>query len=453
MKSYEVVERCVFSPGDNVEGRYVVRKLLGEGSFGDVYEVADYNGTSYALKLLRLWDATPEIRQELCDRFRTEYETGRIDCQQIVHSFQYGKIKGNPYILMEFCPGGDLTSMLGQAGQRTVPICRDILMGLKAIHQHDKVHRDLKPENVLFKKDGTAALTDFGIVGDRNSRKTALNVFRKPKQIFGTYAYMPPEQANLAGKGATVKNTTDIFSFGVLAYQLLTDRLPFGPLESHNDVPEYLKRGKNGLWDRESLRYVEHGQRWAQLIDACLKSDYRERVQSVDEVLRMLPQQESRYQPQSASHYQSLQETRYQPPSAQRYQPQPSPQSYNRPRKAGSSLTVTRGSLQGQSFDLTALSRQRGGTLIAGRFPDCAIVLPSQAGYVSRHHCTFRLSDDGRHWLLHDGQWMMAERRWSASCNGTYVNGQPLARESHRLKSGDIIVVGDVTLQFESDAM
>lgn len=73
---------------------------------------------------------------------------------------------------------------------------------------------------------------------------TERNIFGKPNQIFGTYAYMPPEQVNRARGEATVLPTTDIFSFGVLAFQLLTGSLPFGELTNHNELAMYQKRGK-----------------------------------------------------------------------------------------------------------------------------------------------------------------------------------------------------------------
>ena len=434
MDPVHVIERCVFNPGDIVGGRYTVRKSLGEGSFGAVYQVTDNQGIPYALKLLRLWDVPPSIRQDLHNRFKKEYKTGRIDCQQLVRSLYYDSVKGNPYIIMEYCPGGDLTPLLGKAGVRTVPICRDILLGLNAIHKHDMVHRDLKPENVLFKPDGTAALTDFGIVGDRHERMTQLNIFRKPKQIFGTYAYMPPEQANLVGGGATVKNTTDIFSFGVLAYQLLTNQLPFGQLESHNDVPEYLKKGKEGLWNRDTLRYVDNGRQWVRLFEACLNPNYHDRVQDVNDVLDMLPQ----YPAERTIHNSAI---------PQNYVPTPQPCVST---QQGTWLRVINGNQKGYSFNLSALTLQRGRVLVVGRNPDCAIHLTSYEGYVSRYHCTLKQSSDRRHWVLHDGRWHPATQDWSKSSNGTYVNAKTLRGQDYYLQSGDIITLGDITLRFEN---
>ena len=187
MANYQVVDRCDFQPGQNVNGRYTVMKTLGEGSFGVVYLVEDSRGSKYALKLLRLWEVPSEIRQPLIDRFEMEYQTGQIASDNLVQSLDYGKVGGNPFIVMEFCPGGDLERLLGKAGYRAPRICQEVLSGLKALHNHGKVHRDLKPENVLFKESGVAALTDFGIAGDRTHRMTQRNIFIRLNKDALTY--------------------------------------------------------------------------------------------------------------------------------------------------------------------------------------------------------------------------------------------------------------------------
>ena len=78
--TYQVVDRCDFQSGNVIDGRYSVKKSLGEGSFGAVYLVEDGRGAKYALKLLRLWEVPAEIRQPLMDRFEMEFKTGQIDC-------------------------------------------------------------------------------------------------------------------------------------------------------------------------------------------------------------------------------------------------------------------------------------------------------------------------------------------------------------------------------------
>lgn len=428
MSNYQVVDRCDFKPGDIIDNRYYVRKSLGEGSFGAVYLIDDRNGGKYALKLLRLWEVPADIRQPLMDRFEMEFKTGQIDCDNLVRSIAYGIVGGNPYIVMEYCPGGDLEPYLGQNDARVPRICQDILVGLNALHDRGKVHRDLKPENVLFKQDGKAALTDFGISGDRTHRMTQRNIFGKPNQIFGTYAYMPPEQVTRARGGATVLPTTDIFSFGVLVFQLLTGSLPFGTLESHNDLAEYQKRGKDGLWNRNALYNIPNGREWERLIDGCLKPDFKQRLQSVQEVLRLLPQQSSIVQPVRM---------------VQSYTPQQQSRGYQ--------LRILQGEEYGKIYNLTQLTCTGRRILTLGRHQENILYIKSDfSDYLSRYHCTIEMGANMAQWVIRDGQWHSDSRQWAKSCNGTYVNSKPVTQDGFFLKAGDIITVGDVTLRFEN---
>ncbi len=261
-----VPERCDLYPGDLLDGKFKIERSLGEGSFGTVFKARDSRNRSCAIKLLKLWAVPPEVCKNLRDRFTMEFETGRIDCDFLVHSYSYGEVKGNPYIHMEFCPNGDLRSYLERNDADYIRIGRHILYGLSALHSCGKVHRDLKPENVLVRADGTAVLTDFGISGDQNKRMTERGIMGKPQQIFGTYPYMPPEQVNPPRGGqATVLPTTDIFSFGVMMYELMVGRLPFGELNEAT-LGKYLYNGKNGIWDRTPLERVLNSDLWKRII-------------------------------------------------------------------------------------------------------------------------------------------------------------------------------------------
>jgi serine/threonine protein kinase len=433
VKDKLIPDRCDFQPGSLIDNRYTVKKILGEGSFGVVYLVADLLGTLYALKLLRLWDIQAEGRKELVGRFNTEFKTGQIDSPNLVHSLSTGIVGGNPYILMEFCPGGDMQPYLGNAGARAPKMCFDILNGLHALHMNGKVHRDLKPENVLFKQGGVAALTDFGIAGDCNHRQTHLNIFGKPNQMFGTWAYMPPEQVKCMRGGATVKFTTDIFSFGVLAYQLLTGKLPFGKLDSHNDLANYTTRGEKGKWDRQSLAMAPGGQAWMQLVEGCLVPDFRKRLQSVEQVMNLVPQMSV---------------------SGRREQPRVQLTPVYTPQQVthGYALRIMQGEEHGRVYDLSEIVRTIHRRIITvGRNPDNNIHIRSDfSDFISRYHCTFEASADGGQWLVQDGQWIAAESEWKLSKNGTNVNSIPVTQKGYYLKPGDIIAMGDVTMRFEN---
>lgn len=422
-----IPERCDCHPDDVVASRYVVEKVLGEGSFGVVYKVKDLDGRLWAMKLLRLWDVPSTIRQPLVSRFEMEYKTSCISSRNLVHSSDYGFFKGNPFIVMEFCDGGDLSKFVGDRNAPLSKIARDVLTGLNDLHVNGKVHRDLKPENVLFKGDGTAVLTDFGISGDRNKRMTEKNIFGKPTQIFGTYAYMPPEQVCPARGNSTVLPTTDIYSFGVMMYQLITGELPFGKLENQNDLVYYQKRGKAGDWDKKKLLSVPNGNVWYNLISKCLVPDLKQRIQSAMDAMALVP---------------NLYETA---PCKQSEPLHASVQSEK------SKLRVMQGKQFGKEYDLNELVQEAGRkVLTVGREDTNSIVIVDyDESYVSRRHCSIEQIGKG-YWQIRDGQWDVENRMWKNSMNGTYVNSDSVTQNGRLLKSGDIITLGDVKLKLES---
>lgn len=424
-----MVGRCDFGIGQRIDNRYMVTKSLGEGAFGTVFKVSDSSGRVYALKILKLWEVPPEIRQQLVDRFEMEYQTGQINSPYLVHSVGHGFVEGNPYILMEFCPNGDLLHASKNSNWNIIG--QHVLLGLKALHQCGKVHRDLKPENVLIKQDGTAALTDFGISGDRNKRMTERNLLGKPQQIFGTYAYMPPEQVN-PHKDATVLPTTDIFSFGVMMYQLITGSLPFGGLNDQNELVSYLKAGKEGRWNRSALTMSRYGTMFKPVIEGCLQPNFHDRLQSVDDVLALLPKAEM------CQNAQLQQEV------------MPVPQNIR-----GYILRIMQGEEYGKTYDLSSIGAQTGGLLTMGR-RDASVmntlpIIEQNSSYISRKHCTFEYDASSQQWFIRDGQWDKASPNgWKTSLNGTYVNAKEVSSNGYFLQVGDIISIGDTKLRVEA---
>jgi serine/threonine protein kinase len=409
----EIAQRCSFAIGDVIDNRYRVCKMLGEGSFGKVYAVKDSSGQSYAVKLLKLWEVPPEIRDSLAARFDMEFETGRIESNYLVHSLSHGIVMGNPYIVMEYCPNGDLLYLSQNTSVDYTKAATHILYGLKALHICGKVHRDLKPENVLVKQNGNFALTDFGISGDRTKRMTERNILGKPKQIFGTYAYMPPEQLR-PFKDATVLPTTDIFSFGVMMFQLLTGELPFGPLCTESDLPTYTRRGKSGDWDRELLNDNASRREWTSLIEGCLVPDYQQRLQSADDVLALVPHG-----------YIYTDQTDVGPQNFQ--------------------TRIVNGVLLRGTRNILNVGRRDEGV-----HNDISI-REDNSSYVSRKHCTLELDYDIGSWVIRDGQWDKYESRgWRRSTNGTYVNSTEVGIEGLVFKPGDIISIGDTKLRAEA---
>jgi serine/threonine protein kinase len=305
------------------------------------------------------------------------------------------------------------------------------LYGLKALHICGKVHRDLKPENVLVKQNGNFALTDFGIAGDRTKRMTERNILGKPKQIFGTYAYMPPEQLR-PFKDATVLPTTDIFSFGVMMFQLLTGELPFGPLCTEHDLVTYTRRGKNGEWDRELLANNVSRREWLSLIEGCLVPDYQHRLQSAEDVLALIPHNH-RYISQTDVCLQSFQTHIVN----------------------GVLLRVMQGEEYGRVYKLDDMLGNTRNILRVGRQDECVqndiSIREENSSYISRKHCTLELDYEIGSWVIRDGQWdRHGSRNWYRSTNGTYVNSTEVSTNGLAFKPGDIISIGDTKLRAEA---
>ena len=186
---------------DIIDQRYQVIRPLGEGAQSCVYLVSDFARplARWALKQLRLSELPQSEQKPALAMFAREADIlRRLHHQALPKLIDYAEpANENPYIVMELCSGGDIITIAEHSKLNLPKIATHVLKGLDALHRCGKVHRDLKPENVLLKSNGNFALTDFGISGDRNNRMTQTDLFGRATQMFGTYAYMPPEQLYL----------------------------------------------------------------------------------------------------------------------------------------------------------------------------------------------------------------------------------------------------------------
>ena len=430
-----IAYRLDIKTGDLIDGKYTVIDRIGSGSYGDVYKVKDVRGNNYALKLLRLWEVSNELHDPLVAKFDQEYKTGKLTSEYLIHSLDFGVVKGNPYLLMEYCSSGDLSKLIGKDLSQLPSFAHDILEGLHTLHSEGKVHRDLKPENVLIRNNGKAALTDFGVVGemDQSKRMSEVGWWKKrPKQVQGTPLYMAPEMADRVGGGVTYLPTVDIWSFGVMMFELLTgSSFPFGNIEKIEDLPTYQEKAKKGKWDTDKLKSVPNGNDWFYIIDRCLAPNYRERYQSALEVLQDMK------------------------PMIGNVNPIHKKERLSRNPNI-SKLIITQGDNLGTTYILSNILNGHRRMLHVGRkLEDNDIVLPeNNSTYVSRYHFTLEKSKDGSFWTIKDGQWIKSERAWVTSTNGTYLNATPVITHSDgkdglKVFTGDIITVGEYKIKVE----
>jgi predicted Ser/Thr protein kinase len=208
-----------FSPGTLLNGRYRISGLLGRGGMGEVYRATDLTlGQPVALKFLPE-SAGGNVR--LLERFHSEVRVARqVSHPNVCRVYDIGEVNGSPFISMEYVDGEDLSSLLQRIGRlpadKALEISRKLCAGLAAAHDKGIIHRDLKPQNIMLNKRGEVVIMDFGLaaVADSLTGAEARN---------GTPAYMAPEQL----KGLEVTAKSDIYSLGVVLYELFTGRRPY----------------------------------------------------------------------------------------------------------------------------------------------------------------------------------------------------------------------------------
>ena len=202
-------------------GKYEIVQVLGQGGMGVVYKAVDPGiGRTVALKvLLPSQTQSPELRERF---LREAQAAGRLQHPNIVVIHDLGEDNGNLYIAMEFLEGETLAERIAREQGRcdvgsALEVMAQVGRGLNYAHERGVVHRDIKPANILVTREGTAKILDFGIAraGDKRMTKTG--------QVMGTIYYMSPEQIN----GQQLDGRSDVFSAGIVLYELLTGDVPF----------------------------------------------------------------------------------------------------------------------------------------------------------------------------------------------------------------------------------
>ena len=234
--------------GQKISDRYQIIKSIGEGGMANVYlaydTILDRNVT---VKVLR-GDLSND--EKFVRRFQREaLAASSLSHPNIVEVYDVGEDNGEYYIVMEYIEGKHLKNLLKKRGKLTLSEAVDIMLqitdGMAAAHDSYIIHRDIKPQNIMILENGLVKITDFGIAMAMNATQLT-----QTNSVMGSVHYLPPEQAS--GQGSTLQS--DIYSMGIMMYELLTGELPF---KGDNAVEIALKHLKEPIPDiREKLPNV-----------------------------------------------------------------------------------------------------------------------------------------------------------------------------------------------------
>ena len=265
-------------PGVLFGGRYEILSVLGQGGMGAVYKARDRElDRLIALKVIR-----PELATDpaILARFKQELILSRnITHKNVVRIFDLGEADGIRFISMEYVDGEDLRTLLRRAGKfspkEAISVVEQVCRALDSAHSEGVIHRDLKPQNIMRDKHGRIVVMDFGLarsLGDTGMTQTGA--------IVGTLEYMSPEQA----LGTTLDQRSDIFSVGLIFYELLTGKAPY---EADTAIASLMKRTRE---DARSASDVEASvpKSLSAIVGRCLEREPSNRYYSAVELLQQL---------------------------------------------------------------------------------------------------------------------------------------------------------------------
>jgi serine/threonine protein kinase/tetratricopeptide (TPR) repeat protein len=267
-------------PGRVLGNRYEILQLLGEGGMGAVYKARDRElDRLVALKVIR-----PELAQDAnaLHRFKQELILARqVTHRNVIRIFDLGEADGVKFITMDYIDGRDLKALLREKGKlppaEAVGIIEQICRALEVAHMEGVIHRDLKPQNVMIDAQGKASVMDFGIA---RSMEIGSGGMTQTGTLVGTPEYMSPEQA----KGLKVDARSDLFSLGIIFYELLTGNSPY---KAETAMESLYKRTSEPARPPIEL-FSDIPQELNDIVLHCLEIDKTKRVGSATEILEDL---------------------------------------------------------------------------------------------------------------------------------------------------------------------
>ena len=306
MSDNQLINRIV----SGYSGEYKILELIGRGGMSAVYKAQilgaenqnpllpiqrTHLGQVVALKVLldRLLDDREHYK-----RFQQEVTMAkRLSHPNIVEVFDAGEIDGRPFMVLEFIEGSTLSSICKENSlpiQRALPIFKQICSAFAYAHQRNIVHRDVKPSNIMLAKKGDKTdivkVVDFGIAKIVNETAMGSTQLTKTGDVFGTPAYMSPEQC----RGESLDQRSDIYSFGIVMYETLTGHPPFVSDKAYTVMMKQASEMPRGLGDIDPdvglVAKVEN------IIFKCLNKDLNARYQNMDQIIDDL---------ENAMHYRS----------------------------------------------------------------------------------------------------------------------------------------------------
>ncbi len=274
----EATDDLSFSPGERFGPRYRIIEEIGRGGMGCVYKAEDTElNIIVALKMIRpLYSKDPQFIQN----FKEETILARsISHENVIRIHDLGEVNNIKFISMDYIKGHDLKDLIHTSGslsaETTISIAKQICLGLKAAHQKNIAHLDLKPRNIMIDYSGHAYIMDFGVSKSLKARK-----IDREKKVIGTLPYISPEQA----KGEGVDQRADIYSMGIILFEMLTGKLPFEARTPKEYIQKHLQEKPPPITEMKS----DVPPTLQNIILKCLQKSPDDRYQNCDEILKEL---------------------------------------------------------------------------------------------------------------------------------------------------------------------